>query len=124
RRCGTRAPAREAALHVLLDDFLKLRGNVVALEGDGLLAVLIDRRYRPLAGSGEADADVGVLALARAVHHATHHRDGHVLHSDIFFAPFGHAVADVGLNALGELLEVGARGPPAPRTRDDHRCEG
>ena len=40
---------------------------------------------------GQADPDVGVLALARPVHDAAHHGDPEVLHAGVGLAPLGHA---------------------------------
>src|SRR3954452_21145422 len=56
--------------HVVFDQRLELLGDALAFERHGLLAVDVDRRDRPLAGARQADADVGLLALAGAVHHA------------------------------------------------------
>ena len=56
---------RVTALDVLLDQLLEFLGNMLALERHGLGAVLVDRRDRALAGAGQADADVGLLAFAR-----------------------------------------------------------
>ncbi len=96
---------------------------MVALQGDGLRAILVHRRYRTLARARKADANVGVLALARSIDDTTHHRDGHVLDADVLAAPLGHAMADVRLNALSEFLEIGARRAAAARAGDDHRSK-
>src|SRR4029077_13053752 len=61
-------------LHVAVDDHLELLGDALALECYGLLAVDVHRGNRQLAGTRQADADVGVLRFARAVHDAAHHR--------------------------------------------------
>src|SRR4051812_45025262 len=73
-----RSAAQLAALAVgradiFVDQRLELLGDALALQRHGLLAVDIDRRDRPLARSRQADADVRLLALARAVDDATHH---------------------------------------------------
>ena len=65
-----------------------------------------------------------MLALAGPIDDAAHHGDRHVLDARVVFAPFGHAVAQVRLDALRELLEKAARGAAASGTRDDHRREG
>src|SRR5262245_16346599 len=66
------------ALDVLLDELLEFLGDALALQRRALFAVDVDRRDRSLAGAGQADADVGVLALARTVDDATHDGDGHL----------------------------------------------
>src|SRR5699024_3591075 len=113
--------AHKAAFHILFHDLLELFGDPIAFQGDGLLAILVDRGDRALAGSGQADADVGVFAFARAVDDATHDGDRHVLDTNVLATPLRHAVADVRLNALGELLEVGARGSATAGAGDHHR---
>src|SRR3954449_10657789 len=62
-------------LDVALDDLVELVGDVLAAQREGLLAVDEDRGSWCLAGAGQADADVGMLALARTVDDAAH--DGH-----------------------------------------------
>src|SRR4051812_43465832 len=52
---------------VSLDDGLELLGDALALQRHGLRAVDVHRRDRHLTGARQADADVGVLRLARAV---------------------------------------------------------
>src|SRR5579872_1254728 len=100
RRGGPRALAREAARDVFLHQILELFGDMVTLERDCLLAILINGCDGALAGSRQADTDVGVLALTRPVHHAAHHCNSHVFHALIVTTPLGHAVADMRLNAL------------------------
>src|SRR5688572_8254597 len=51
---------------IILDQRLELFGDALAFQGRSLLAVDVDRGDRPFAGAGQADADVGVLALAGA----------------------------------------------------------
>jgi len=73
RRQGRRRSSRSCrvprvgALYVALDQFLEFLSDPIALERHCLRAILVDRCHRMFAGSGQADADVGVLALARAV---------------------------------------------------------
>jgi hypothetical protein len=50
---------------------------VVAAKGDGVLAIDVGGGPGLLEGAWERDAQVGVLALAGAVHHAAHHRHLH-----------------------------------------------
>src|SRR5205085_5711987 len=84
-RRGGLAAVRRA--HVIRDDALELLGDALALERDGLLAVDVDGRDRYLAGAGKADADVGHLRFARAVHDAPHHGDRHDLDAGIAHTP-------------------------------------
>src|SRR5690606_31443221 len=79
-----------AARDIFLDDGLEFGGDAVALERDRTLAIDEDRRRRHLAGAGQADADVGMAALARTVDHATHYCHVHGLDARILLAPYGH----------------------------------
>src|SRR5690242_20231968 len=85
----------ELASDVLLDDGLKFLRDAIAFQGDRLFSILVNRSDGPLAGAGEADSDVGVLALAGAVHDASHHGDGHVLDALEMPTPLGHPVPNV-----------------------------
>src|SRR6185312_16345461 len=85
-------PGRDSLLaelpgHVLLQQFLKLLRDPIALQRDRLFPILVNRRHRPLAGARQADANVGVLALARSVDDAPHDCHGHVLDAVILAAP-------------------------------------
>src|SRR6185436_7105444 len=117
-------PARIAARDVPFHELPEFLGDALALQRHGLLAVLVHRRHRPLPGAGQANADVGVLALAGAVDDAAHDGDRHVLGPHVVAPPGGHALAHVVLDALGELLEIAARRPPAAGAGDDARQEG
>src|SRR5262249_29164029 len=59
------------------------------------------------------DADVGGFRFAGAVDDAAHHGQGERFDAFILLLPSGHAVADIALNALGELLKCGAGGAAA-----------
>src|SRR5205085_8809332 len=72
-----------ALFDVVLDDALELARDALAAQGQGLFAVDEDRRGRCLAGSRQADADVGMLAFARTVDDAAHHCDLHALDAGI-----------------------------------------
>src|SRR5690554_3476041 len=76
-----------AALDILLDDGLELLGDVVAFKGDRAFAVDIYRGGRHLARAGQADADIGVPAFARAVDDTAHDGDVHGLHAGIAVFP-------------------------------------
>src|SRR6476661_55785 len=68
---------------VVLDECVEFGGDVVAAQGQGLLAVDEDGGRRSLAGARQADADVGVLALAGAVDDAAHHGHLHLLDTGV-----------------------------------------
>ena len=103
------------AVNVGFDHRLEFLGDPVPLEGDRLDAILVDRCHRIFTSSREADADVGMLALTRSIHHTPHHRNLHVFNTVIALLPFRHFVTNMALNILSELLEVGAGGPAAAR---------
>src|SRR5690554_6017132 len=113
-----------AALDILLDDGLELLGDVIAFQGDRAFAVDIYRGGRHLAGAGQADADIGVAAVARAVDDTTHDRDVHGLHAGIAVFPDRHLVAQIALNTVGELLKHRAAGAPASWAGHHHGSEG
>ena len=121
--CALRA-GRVVVADVVLDDRLELLGDAPALERHGLLAVDVDRRDRHLVGARQADADVGVLRFARAVDHAAHHRDLHLLDARIALLPDRHLRAQVVLDALrpapGNRCWWCVR---SPGRRVDHRRE-
>src|SRR5229473_1738145 len=72
RRRPPRAASAEAALDIIDHHGLEVGRERRAAQGRGLLAVDEDRRGRRLAGAGQRNADVGVLALARSVDDAAH----------------------------------------------------
>ena len=118
-----RRRSAESLLDVVLDQRVELVGDVVAAQGQRLLAVDEDRRRRRLAGAGQADADVGMLALAGAVDDAAHHRDLHLLDAGVARLPHRHLRAQVVVDLLGQLLEGGAGGAAAARAGGDARVE-
>src|SRR5581483_6789400 len=99
RRRPSRAGA-EPPLDVIEHHLLEVGGECRAAQRRGFLAVDEDRSRRLLAGAGERNADVGVLAFARPVDDATHHRDRHRLDARIARLPFRHGEADEVLNLL------------------------
>src|SRR5579862_1738428 len=115
RRAARAGATQIAARDVALDQLLKFLGDLIALECHGFGPVFIHWRHRTLTRARKTDADVGVLALTGTVDDAAHDRDRHVLDTDVVFAPFGHALANMPLNAIGQLLEVSAGGAPAAR---------
>src|SRR5215472_1025887 len=102
---GGAAFGAEAALDIIDHHRLEVARKRRAAQGRGLLAVDEYRRRRRLAGAGQRDADVGMLALARAVDDATHDGDVERLDARIARLPFRHRHADEVLDLLGELLE-------------------
>src|SRR5271165_6843361 len=102
--------------YVIGNDLLEFLGDRVAFEGDGLLSIDLDRGDGYLARARKADADVGHLRFARAVDHTAHRGDAHGLDTGIACTPFRHLRAQVGLDLVGEFLEVGARGPSTAGT--------
>src|SRR5206468_12454455 len=68
-------------LDVRVDEALEFNGELVvrAAQGGDVLAVDVDRTVRGLAGSRQADADVGGLRFARPVDDASHDRQRHRL---------------------------------------------
>src|ERR1700753_840941 len=115
--------AGESALYVTFHQVLEFLRDAVSLQSHRLLSILIHGRDGSLARTRQADTDVRVLALTGTVHYATHHRDGHILHAVVVLAPLRHAVTDVALDLLCELLEECARGSSASRACDHHGCE-
>ena len=111
---------------VVVDQRAERRGQflVGASQRRRVLAVDEDRAVRRLAGARQADADVGGLRLAGAVHDAAHHRQRERLDALVPLAPRRHLLAHVVLHPLGEFLEGRARRAPAARARRDARREG
>jgi hypothetical protein len=100
---------------VIVDQFTERGGEfvVVAVQGDKFLAVDVDGAAGLFAGAGQADADVGGFRFAGAVDDAAHHGERHLLDALVLLLPLRHAVADVALDALGQLLERRAGGASA-----------
>src|SRR5216683_5228911 len=119
RRGTPRAAGAETALDVVDHHGLEIGRERRAAQGRGLLAVDEDRRGRLLAGAGQRDADVGVLALARTVDDAAHHRDVERLDAGVARLPRWHRVADEALDVTGQFLERSGRGAPATGTGGD-----
>ena len=108
---------------VRIDDILEFFGNAGPAQGHRLFAINEDRRRRLLAGSRQADADIGVLAFAGAVDDASHDRHLHGLDAVILRRPFRHFGAHITLDFVGQMLEHGARCPPASGAGDNLRNE-
>src|SRR6185312_2930467 len=109
---------------VIVEYLLEICADHVTLQSDAFFAIHIDRGYWMLAGTRQADTQIGVLALARAVHHTAHDRHLHGLDALIRLLPLGHLVADVALDVLGQLLEIGAGGASAAGAGGHQRQEG
>src|SRR5215471_19643507 len=132
RQAGTCAEMRRARLlfrdgvalrDVIVEDLEELGHDAVALERELEGAVHEDGRLGLLEGAGQGDADVRVLALARAVDDAPHHRDVELLHAGILRLPHRHLLAEIGLDLLGHFLEERGGGAPAARARRHLRDE-
>src|SRR5215813_3593775 len=123
-RGGAPCPALAVAAFDVVDHHvLEVGGERRAAQGRRLLAVDEHRRGRLLAGAGQRDADVGVLALARPVDDAAHHGDVERLDARIARLPLRHRVADEALDVAGELLERRRGGAAATRAGRDQRHE-
>src|SRR5215467_7069276 len=127
-QAGTCAETRRARLlfrdgvalrDVIVEDLEELGHDAVALERELEGAVYEYGRLGLLEGAGQGDADVRVLALARTVDDAPHHRDVQLLDARILRFPHRHLLAEVGLDLLRHLLEErGGRAPAAGARRD------
>lgn len=113
-----------ALLDVLVEDDLELFYDAVAFEGGEELAVDVDGGFGLLEGAGEGDADVGVLGFAGAVDDAAHDGEFELFDAGVLLLPLGHGFDEVGLDALGELLEVGGGGAAAAGATGDLGHEG
>src|SRR5713226_7855443 len=116
---------RVRRLDVRVDETLELRSKLVvrAAQGGDMLSVDVDGAARLFAGARQADADARSLRLARPIDDAAHDGERHRLDAFVRRLPFGHLVADVALNPLGELLERAARRPAAAWACGDARRE-
>src|SRR5439155_6232674 len=101
-----------AVLDVVVENLEEFGDDLVALESELERAVHEDGRFGFLEGARQRDADVRVLALARAVDHTAHDRDLQLLHTRLLGLPPRHLGAEIGLDLLARLLEEG-RGRPA-----------
>src|SRR5215831_20464417 len=128
RQAGTCAEMRRALLlfrdgvtlrDVVVEDLQELGHDAVALERELEGAVHEDGRLWLLEGAGQGDANVRVLALARTVDDAPHHRDIQFLDACVLRLPHRHLLAEIGLDLLRHLLEErGGRAPAAGARRD------
>ena len=89
---------------VLLDDAMKLIGDVVATQGHCLFPVDKDRGGWRLPRAWKADTDVRVLAFTRAVDDATHDGNFQPFNTRILFAPTGHLRAQKIVDLLRPLI--------------------
>ena len=75
--------AAVAALHIVVDDHLKLFSDMVTAQRHGLFPIDEHRGSGLLAGAWKADTNVRVLAFARTVDDAPHDSDIHFLDARI-----------------------------------------
>src|SRR5215472_4741645 len=128
RQAGTCAEMRRALLlfrdgvalrDVVVEDLEELGHDSVTLERELESAVYEYGRLGLLEGAGQGDADVRVLALARTVDDASHHRDVQLLDACVLRLPHRHLLPEIGLDLLCHLLEErGGRAPAAGARRD------
>src|SRR5262250_2325802 len=127
-QAGTCAETRQALLllrdgvalrDVIVEDLEELGHDAVALERELEGAVYEYGRLGLLEGAGQGDADVRVLALARTVDDASHHRDVQLLDACVLRFPHRHLLTEIALDLLRHLLEErGGRAPAAGARRD------
>ena len=112
-----------AFFDVVVEDGLELFDDAVAFEGGEEFAVDVDGGLGFFEGAGKGDSDVGVLGFAGAVDDASHDGELELFNAGVLLLPLGHGGDEVGLDALGELLEVGAGGAAAAGASGDLRHE-
>ena len=100
RCCNAKSP-----VDVLLDNLVEFIGNVLAPQGHRFFAINEYRGGRCLPGSGQADSDVGVLALSGPVDDATHHCNSQIFHTRIANSPDRHLGTQKIINLLCKILE-------------------
>src|SRR5579875_450343 len=110
---------------VVVEEFLEGGGELVvgAFEGDEFFAVDVDGAAWLFAGAGKADADVGGAGFAGTVDDAAHDGELQFFHAFVLCFPFGHFVANVALDAFGELLKRGVGGASAAGASGDAGSE-
>ena len=111
-------------MDVFFDDVVKFFGNIVTAQGERFFAVDEHRRCRRFTRAGQADADVGVLALARPVDDATHDRHFQPFDTGVLFSPNGHLLTQKIVDFLRQFLEGGAGGAAATGTGGDTGHKG
>ena len=79
---------------------------------------------RRLTGAGQADAEVGVFALARAVDDAAHHGHLHVFDARVACAPDRHGGTQEVVDLFRQFLERGAGGAATTGAGGDTGHEG
>src|SRR2546430_1250029 len=120
---GVRGRGPVARFHVLLEHLQEVGYDRVAFERDLELAIHVHGGLGLLEGARQRDADVRVLRLPGAVHHAAHHRDAQRFHPGIALAPRDHLLFQVSLDVFGHLLEEGRGGAAAAGACRDLRRE-
>src|SRR5207302_3303805 len=113
----------KSALDIVRDHPLEVRRDGRSAQGCDFLAVDEDRRSWLLARAGQRNTDVGMLALSRPIHDASHHSDIECFDAWITGFPLGHGILDEGLNVAGEFLESRRCRATAARTGRNKRHE-
>src|SRR5690606_20089453 len=114
----------ETTVDVVLNQLLELRCDVLAAQGQGLLAIDENRGGGRLSRAGQADADVSMLAFTRAVDDAALDRHLEVLDAGVLDTPHGHLGPQVAVDVLGLFLERRAGGATTARAGSDAGHEG
>src|SRR3569623_603952 len=93
--------AAKTLFYVVGDHHLELVGDIGAAQRRDILAFDEHGSGRRFAGARKRDAEFGVLALARPIDDAAHHRDRELLDTWIALAPLRHRGGEVVLDFLG-----------------------
>ena len=71
---GPRRAERIVFTHIVVDQRLKLFGDMVALQRHGFFTIDVNRRHWPLTGARQGNTDIGEFGFTRPVDHTAHHR--------------------------------------------------
>src|SRR5258708_37237658 len=96
---------------------------MVALQRSHQSSVNKHRRLGLFKGSGQRNADIGMLGFAGTVDHATHHSNFEIFDSRILALPSRHAGAEIGLDLFRHFLEESAGGASATGAGRNLRSE-
>src|SRR5256885_12489218 len=91
--------------HIVIHQPLEFLGDAFALERDGFHPVHEHRRDRGPVRTRQADTDIGLLAFAGTVDHATHHPNTHLPDPWVLRPPYRHLPAQIPLDLLRQFLD-------------------